>query len=87
MVQTIAEASECRTEGISSKGTSGKTGTISTQAQVKAGWKNAESDESTAKPERGRPKMQHSRNVERLKRGTHLVLLQVNCRNICNKVL
>jgi hypothetical protein len=54
-VKTTAEASAYRTEGISSKGTTGETGT-STQAHVKAGWKNAESDMSTAKLERRKTK-------------------------------
>jgi hypothetical protein len=53
-VKTIAEASAYRTEGISSKGTYGEMGTISTEAHLKTGWKNTESDESTAKPERGK---------------------------------
>jgi hypothetical protein len=51
-VKTITEASAYRTERISSKGTSGETGMTSAQAHVKAGWKNAESDEPTVKPER-----------------------------------
>ena len=36
----------------SRKGTSGETGTTSTQAHITAGWIMAESDEPTTKPER-----------------------------------
>ena len=51
-VKSIAEALAYRAEGFSSKGTSGETGTTSTQSHMTAGWKMAESDKPTTKPER-----------------------------------
>jgi hypothetical protein len=52
--------------GITSKGTSGETGTTSTQAHLMAGWKMAESDDPTTKPERREiEKKKQRRNLQR----------------------
>jgi hypothetical protein len=91
-VKNIAEASAYRTEGISSRGTTREMGTTSTQAHAKAGWKNAESDASTAKLERRKTEdaAENECGVAaegHISEGKLLVLLQVNCRSICNKIL
>jgi hypothetical protein len=91
-VKTIAEAFAYRTEGITSKGSSGEMGTISTEAHVNAGWKNAESDESTVKPERRETEDAAEEECGAAAEGhtsesKPLVLLQVNCRIISNKIL
>jgi hypothetical protein len=91
-VKSIAEASACRTEGFPSKGTSGETGTTSTQAHTTAGWKMAESDEPTTKPERRENEDKAEKEcvaatVGHVSECTPLVLLQVKCRSICNKIL
>jgi len=52
MFKSTAEASAYRTEGFPSKGTSGEMWTTSTQAHMTVGWKMAESDKPTTKPER-----------------------------------
>jgi hypothetical protein len=90
-VKTTAETSAYRTEWISSKGTPRETGT-STQAHVKARWKNAESDVSTANPER--MKTEDTAEEEsgtaaegHTSEGKPLVLLQVNCTSISNNIL
>ena len=78
--------------GNSSDGTSGETGTTSAQAHATLGWKMAESDELTIKPERSETEDKAEEEcvavtVGHISKGTSLVLLQVNCRSICNKVL
>jgi hypothetical protein len=78
--------------GISSKETSGEMGTTSTQARVTAGWINAESDGPTAKPERKKTEDAAEEEcgaaaVGHTSEGKPLVLLQANCRSICNKIL
>ena len=52
----------------------------------------AESDEPTTKPERSRTEEKAEEEclaatVGHISGGTPLVLLQVNCRSICNKIL
>jgi hypothetical protein len=59
---------------------------------VKAGWKNAESDESTAKPDRRETEDAAVEEcgavaVGHTFEGKPLVLLQVNCTSICNNLL
>ena len=78
--------------GNHSKGTSGETRTTSTEAHTTAGWKMAESDEPTTKPERSEIEEKAEEQCVATKKGhisggTPLVLLQVNSRIICNKVL
>jgi hypothetical protein len=67
-----------------------QTGTTSTQTHVTAGWKVTESDESTTKP--GRRETEDKAEEEcvavtvgHISEGKPLVLLQANCRSICNK--
>jgi len=79
--KAIAEAAAYRTEGSSSKGASGETETASTGAHVKAGWKKAESNEDTTEEECGAVAEGHTSEEN------PLVLLQVNCRSICNKIV
>jgi hypothetical protein len=62
------------------------------QAHMTAAWKMAESDESTAKPERRETEDEAEEEcaamtVGHMTEGKPLVLLQVNCRSICNKIL
>jgi len=76
----------------SRNGTSGETGTTSTQAHMKAGWKISESDEPTTKPERRETEDKAEEEcvaarVGHISEGKLLVLLQVNCRSICKKIL
>jgi len=57
-----------------------------------AGWKIAESDAPTTKPERRETEDKAEEEcvaatVGHISEGTPLVLLQVNCRSICNKIL
>jgi hypothetical protein len=57
-----------------------------------AGWNLAESDEPTTKPERSGTKEKAEEEcvaaaVGHISGGTPLVLLQVNSRSICNKIL
>jgi hypothetical protein len=78
--------------GTSSEGTSGETGLVTTQAHMTAAWKMAESDESTAKPERRRTEDEAEKEcvavtVGHMTEGKPLVLLQVNDRSTCNKIL
>ena len=92
MFKSTAEASACRTERFPSKRTSGETGTTSTQAHTTAGWKMAESDQPTTKPERSETEEKVEEECVaategHISEGTLLILLQVNCRGICNKVL
>ena len=78
--------------GTSSKGTSEEKGTTSTQAHMTVGWIIANSDEPTTKPERRRTEdlaedgcvVAKVRHISEVK---PLVLLQVNCRCIYNKIL
>jgi hypothetical protein len=91
-VKNIDEASVYRTERISSKGTTRETGTTSTQAHVKARWENAIRDVSTAKPERRKTEDAAQDESGAAAEGhtsecKPLVLLQVNCVGICNKIL
>jgi len=69
-----------------------QTGTTSTQADMTAGWKMAESDEPTTKPERRETEDKAEEEcvaatLGHIPEGKPLVLLQVNCRSICNKIL
>ena len=63
----------------------------STQAHTTAGWKMAESNQPTTKPERNETEDKVEECVAategHISEGTLLVLLQVNCRSICNKIL
>ena len=91
MFKSTAEASAYRTEGFPGKGTSGDTWTTS-EAHTTAGWKKAESDEPITKPERSETEENAEEEcvavtVGHISGGTPLVLLQVNCRSICNKIL
>jgi len=59
---------------------------------VTTGWKVTESDDPTTKPERRETEDKAEEEcvaatVEHIYEGKALVLLQVNCRNICNKFL
>jgi len=68
-----------------------QTGT-STQADMMVGWKMAESDEPTTKPERRETEDKAEEEcvaatVGHISEGKPLVLLQINCRSICNKIL
>ena len=92
MFKSTAEASAYRAEEFPSKGTSGETWTTSTQAHTTAGCKMAESDELTTKPERSETEDKAEEEcvaatVGHISEGTPLVLLQVNCRSIFNKIL
>jgi len=67
-------------------------GTTSTQAHMTAGWKMAESDEPTTKPVRRETDDKAEEEcvaatVGHISEGKPLVLLQVSCRGICNKIL
>ena len=69
-----------------------QTGTTSTQAHMMAGWKVTESDELTTKLERKEAEDKAEKEcvtgtVGNISEGQPLVLLQVNCRSICNKIL
>jgi len=69
-----------------------QTGMTSIQAHIMAGWKVTESDEPTTKPERRETKDKAEEEcvaatVGHISEGKLLVLLQVNCRSICNKIL
>ena len=69
-----------------------QTGTTSTQTHMTAGWKMAESDEPTTKPERRETEDKAEEEcvaatVGHISGSKELVLLQVNCRSICNKIL
>ena len=64
----------------------------STQKHMTTGWKMAESDEPTTKPERRETEDKAEEEcvaatVGHISGSKPLVLLQVNCRSICNKVL
>ena len=78
--KAIAEAAAYRTEGSSSKGASGEKETASTGAHVTA-CKKAESNEDTTEEECGAVAERHTSEEN------PLVLLQVNCRSICNKIV
>jgi len=70
----------------------GETSEGSTQNHMTAGWKMAESDEPTTKPERRETEDKAEEEsvaatVGYISGSKQLVLLQVNCRSICNKVL
>jgi len=57
-----------------------------------AGWKVSESDEPTTKPERRENEDKEEEECVaatggHISEGKPLVLLQVNCRSICNKIL
>ena len=78
--------------GVSSKGASGETGTTSTQEQMTEGWKIAESDEPTTKPKRRGTEDKAEKEcvaatLGHKSEGKPLVLLQVDCRSICDKIL
>jgi hypothetical protein len=78
--------------GTSSEGTSGETGMATIQAHTTAAWKMPESDEPTAEPERRETDDEAEDECVAVARGHRteskpLVLLQVNCRSICNKIL
>jgi hypothetical protein len=78
--------------GTSSEGTSGETGMATTQAHVTAAWKMAESDESTAKPQRRETENEAEEEclvvtVGHISGSKPLVLLQVNCKSIYNNIL
>jgi len=62
------------------------------QAHMTAAWKMAESDEPTADPESREPEDEAEEESVAVARGHRtegkpLVLLQVNCRSICIKIL
>jgi len=64
----------------------------STQKHMTTGWKMAESDEPTTKPERRETEDKAEEEcvaatVGHISGSKPLVLLQVNCRSICNKIL
>jgi hypothetical protein len=78
--------------GSSSEGKSVETGMAAIQAHMTAAWKMAESDESTAKRERRETEDEAEEEcvavtVGHMTESKPLVLLQVNCRSICNKIL
>jgi len=92
MFKSTAEASAYMTEGFPSKGTLGEMAVTSTQAHMMADWKMAESDKPTTKLERKETKDKAEEEcvattLGHISEGTPLVLLQVNCRSICNKFL
>jgi len=67
-------------------------GMTSIQAHMLAAWKMAESDEPTTKPERRETEDEAEEEcvvvaVGHMTEGKPLVLLHVNCRSICNKIL
>ena len=69
-----------------------QTGTTSTQAHMTVGWKVTESDEPTTEPERRESDDKAEKEcvaaiVGNISEVEQLVLLQVNCRSICNKIL
>jgi len=69
-----------------------QTGTTSTQTHMTAGWKMTESDKLTTKPERRETEDRTEEEcvvatVGHISGSKLLVLLQVNCRSICNKIL
>ena len=69
-----------------------QTGMTSTQTHMTVGWKVTESDELTTKPERRETKDKAEEEcvvptVGHISEGKPLVLLQVNCRSICSKIL
>ena len=71
---------------------SGETGMTSIQAHMTVAWKMAESDEPTTKPERRETEDEAEEEcvaatVGHMTEGKPLVLLQVNCRSIFNKIL
>ena len=62
------------------------------QAHMTVAWKMAENDEPTANPERRETEDEAEEERVAVARGHRtkgkpLVLLQVNCRSICNKIL
>jgi len=62
------------------------------QAHMTAAWKMNERDEPTAKPERRNTEHEAEEECVAVARGQRtegkpMVLLQVNCRSICNKIL
>jgi len=62
------------------------------QAHMTAAWKMAESNEPTANPEKRENEDEAEEECVAVARrhraeGKPLVLLQVNCRSICNKIL
>jgi len=70
----------------------GETSEGSTQKHMTAGWKMAESDEPITKPERRETEDKAEEEsmaarVGHISGSKPLVLLQVNCRSICNKIL
>jgi len=78
--------------GTSSDGTYGETGVSVIQAHVTVAWKMAESDDPTAKPERRETEVEAEEECVAVAgwhrtEGKLLVLLQVNSRSICNKIL
>ena len=78
--------------GTSSEGTSGETGMAAFQAHMTVARKMPESDEPTAEPERRETENEAEEECVSVAgghrtEGNPLVLLQVNCRSICNKVL
>jgi hypothetical protein len=78
--------------GVSNKGTLGEADTTSTGAHMSVGWKMFERDEPTMDPERRETKNKSekvcvSSMVGHISVGMPLILLQVNSRSICHKVL
>jgi len=78
--------------GTFSEGTSGETGMTSIQAHMTAAWKMAESERPTTKPERRETEVEAEEEcvaltVGHMTEGKPLVLMQVNCSSICNKIL
>ena len=70
----------------------GETSEGSTQEHMTADWKMAESDDPTTKPERRETEDKAEEEsvaatVGHISGSKPLVLLQVNCRSICNEVL
>jgi hypothetical protein len=78
--------------GTSSEGTSGETRMASIQAHMTAAWKTAVRDETTTKPVTRETENEAEEECAaviagHMAEGKPLVLLQVNCRSICNKIL
>jgi hypothetical protein len=78
--------------GTVSEGTPGETRMASIQAHITVARKPAENDETTTKPVRREIEDETKEDCETVIAGhmaesKPLVLLQVNCRNICNKIL
>jgi len=76
----------------SGEGASGETGMTSIQAHMTAAWKMTETDNPTTKPERKETEDKAEEEcvavtVEHMTEGKPLVLLHVNYRSICSKVL